>query len=296
MATIIAAAGGGNWSVGATWVGGVVPTAADNVQLTSTSGAVTINAAAVCRSLDCSTYTGTLTHAASITLSIGDATAGTGNIALRLVSGMTYTVNSNATITFVSTSATVQTIDTGGKSLGTTMFNATSNGSWQLTSSLNVPGTLALTRGTFDTNNQTITTGTFSSNNGNVRTLTFGSSAIDCNSFNMTTATNATFTANTAVVTASAGNGSVTLHTANTNGMSIVLGAVNMSLVSSGATIANLTRVGSGASADNLTFNGNVTITGTLTLTGSSVSSRIHVLSAVIGTAQYHNGRCGLTC
>src|SRR5215207_283203 len=121
MATRTAAAGGGNWSAGATWVGGVAPTAADDAVLNATSGNVTIDSTAcVCRSLNCTGYTGTLTMAASHTLTIGDATAGASNIALKLVPGMTF-VPANGTssvISFASTSATQQTIDSGGKTLG----------------------------------------------------------------------------------------------------------------------------------------------------------------------------------
>jgi hypothetical protein len=65
----------------------VVSTAAVDVRLGPGSGNVTINAAAACRSLDCTGYTGTLTHNSSVTLSIGDGTAGAGNVALKFVSG-----------------------------------------------------------------------------------------------------------------------------------------------------------------------------------------------------------------
>ena len=99
MATITAAAGGGNWSATGTWVGGVVPTAADDVVLASTSGNVTIDVNSVCRSLDCQAsgnYAGTLTFSGVNYLTIGDATAGAGNRALRLSSAMTYAVGSNS--------------------------------------------------------------------------------------------------------------------------------------------------------------------------------------------------------
>lgn len=77
MATITAAAGGGNWTAGGTWVGGVAPTAADDVLLTVTSGNVTADTGSVCRSVDCTGYINTLTIANSTTaLSVGDASGG----------------------------------------------------------------------------------------------------------------------------------------------------------------------------------------------------------------------------
>lgn len=183
MATITAAAGDGNWSSAATWVGGVVPTAADDVRLASTSGNVTIDAAVSCRSLDCTGYTGTLTHSA-VTLTIGDATAGAGNIALKLVSGMTYTLANGATsaITFASTAAATQTIDLGGKTVGNIVIGVTGTPSYAFISAINqgIAATLTSTAGNvnFDglSNNSgfTHTLGRFSATSTTARTLNGG--------------------------------------------------------------------------------------------------------------------------
>lgn len=203
MATITAAPGGGNWTAGGTWVGGVAPTAADDALLTATSGNVTINAGSVCRSLNCTGYTGTLTHAGSVTFTIGDATAGLSNVALKLVAGMTYTLGgtSSAALAFVSTSATVQTVDTAGFSVGAVNFNGL-GGSWQLQSAFHdVPATggavLTLTAGTLDLNGQAVTFHAFVSNFTTVRTLTMGSSLVTLldtgfQVWNISTATNFT--------------------------------------------------------------------------------------------------------
>lgn len=146
MPTITAAAGGGNWSSGATWVGGVVPTAADDVVLNGSSGNVTIDVASVCRSLNCTGYAGTLTHAA-VTLTIGDGTPGTGNVALRLVSSMTYTLANvvASALTFASTSSTQQTVDFGGKTHGNLTFSG-STGNWAITSAMTQDATASVTQ------------------------------------------------------------------------------------------------------------------------------------------------------
>lgn len=70
-ATITAAAGGGNWSTGSTWVGGVAPTASDDAVLDATSGNVTINTTtAVAKSVNLTGYANTLTHNSSTTLTV----------------------------------------------------------------------------------------------------------------------------------------------------------------------------------------------------------------------------------
>ncbi len=175
--------GGGSWATDATWslssngpADTTAPTAADNVFLDASSGAITIGAAAACRSLNCTGYTNTLTHNA-FTLSIGDGTAGTGNVALLFVAGMTYTISSATVsiINYVSTSATVQTVTTAGKTVASTTFSGV-GGSWQLTDNLSAGATsvLIISGGTFDANGSNVTFGTFNSSGSIVRTITMG--------------------------------------------------------------------------------------------------------------------------
>lgn len=292
MATITAAAGGGNWTVGATWVGGVAPTSADDAVLDATSGNVTIDSGAVCRSVNCTGYTATLTHNTNVTLTIGDGTAGAGNVALLFVSGMTYVKGSVTTsaVSFVSTSATTQTITSGGKLFGNVTFNGAGS-SYQLTDTHNLAATTAavtLTAGTLDTNGQICIWGVFSSSNSNTRTLTLGSSSVTLSGtgtvWDFTTATNLTFNANTSSITFT-GASAILSGGAKTFNTVVFTGSGSASIGSGGATFANLTRTGTAARTDSLLFGQtNYTITGTLTLTGNSAINRLLVSSSVIGT------------
>jgi len=305
-ATKYAIAAGGNWSATGTWSnvssasagGDGVPTAADDVVLDAGSGAVTIDAASVARSLNATGYTNILTHNA-FTLSIGDATAGAGNVALKLVSGMTYTLGNATTsaISFISTSATVQTVDFAGKTTGNVTYNATSNGSWQMTGThdTGTTATVTLTKGTLDTNGQTMSIGKFDSSNTNVRTLTLGASAITITAsasagtpWNLGTTTNLTFTDNTASITYNGGGSGVT----NFAGGGLSYGGT-VSFISGGSpritgtnTFANLTRTGPTTKITSLVLYANQTVTGTLTLTGDSTTNRIVITSDTIGTAR----------
>lgn len=187
MANLYAKAAGGNWSGAATWSAvssvGVdsvgPPTAADDCYLDGGSGAVTIDTGAVGRSIDCLGYTNVLTHNA-ITFNIGDGTAGAGNIALRFVSGMTYTkVNAiTSAIQFVSTAAGVQTIDYGGKNPGSTTFNAASGGSWKYLSGFTTASSITLTKGALDFNGQTLQALSFVSTGSLTRSLTCGAASL----------------------------------------------------------------------------------------------------------------------
>lgn len=116
MATLYAKAAGGNWSAAGTWSAtgsaGVdnagPPAATDDVILELGSGAITVDAASVAKTVSCSAgtgaYTGILTHNAfNLTVS-GSVT---------LVAGMTYTPLATSTITINATA----TLTTGGKLL-----------------------------------------------------------------------------------------------------------------------------------------------------------------------------------
>ena len=304
MATLYAKAAGGNWTAAGTWsnvssAGGDSsgpPTAADDAVIDAGSGNVTIDAAAVCRSLDCTGYTGTLTHNA-FTLTIGDATAGAGNVALKFVAGMTYTKSSTTTsaITFVSTSATQQTITTAGKVLGNTTFNATSNGSWIFSDAFSANGdanntTLTLTKGSLSTGNQTVTVGVFSSSNSNVRSLTLGSSAITVSTgnstgWNMSTSSNMTFTCGTSTITLSGSSGDIYPGTSQTY-YNLVLSGSGSQSINSGMTATNITRTGTAVKTGELVLGGDLTVTGTFTVTGNSKINRVLVLSVSLGTTR----------
>jgi hypothetical protein len=286
MSTIVAAVGGGNWTVGSTWVGGVAPTAADDVQLSAASGNVTIDTGAVCRSLDCTGYISTLTHTSGVTLTIGDGTAGAGNIILKLVAGMTYTLGSATTsqMSFVSSSATQQTIDFGSKTTGNININ---NGNYIYSSghTIGSGSTLTLNAGTLNINGQTCSWGIFISTGSSGRTLTLGAAAITITgvstaAWSMRGASNATITANTAVITFTGTSPEMRPGAINYNGATFVFtGAGNAYISDAGATFGGLTRTGTASKTDNLRIGGNITVTGTFTVNGNSAINRVFVSS-----------------
>jgi len=296
MATIVADVGGGNWNTGSTWVGGVAPTAADDAQLTVTSGNVTIAATAACRSLDCTGYVGTLTHNTGIALNIGDGTAGLGNIALKLVAGMTYTLGSASTsaISFISTSATQQTIATGGKTCGNTTING-SGSSYLLSDSFTTgtPAAFTVTQGIFDSGTQAMTVGSFSSSGTLTRTVTITSSTITCtnaggNAWAFTVITNLTFnsTGSTIVMSGGTGGAATTFSGGGLTYATVQFTGSGVSALSGANTFATLTRTGTASKTGAFQLGGNQTVTSALNLDGNSSTNRMLVQSTVLGTAR----------
>jgi len=303
MAAKYARAGGGNWSADATWSttsGGAAdttaPTAADDVFLNASSGNVTIDTlTCLCRSINCTGYTGTLQHNTTTLLSIGDATAGASNIALKFVAGMTYTPTGSTSpaIAFVSTSATVQTIDFAGKTTANVTFNATSNGSWQYTGQ-HVTGTtttVTLTKGTLDINGQTCSWGLFNSDNSNTRALTLGAASITCtgggNAWTINTATGMTLSANNAGCTITLSGAAANFLAGNGFTYNDVVFTGSGALYFSGTTnFRNVTRTGTAAKTDTFSIGGAPTISGTFTCNGNSSINRVQVLSSTVGTAR----------
>lgn len=304
--TLYAKTAGGDWSDASTWSNissaGIddsgPPTAADDVVFDVLSGSVNVSSGSVCRSANFTGYTDDLTLDGNINWTIGDGTAGAGNVALKLVSGMGFSVTSETTsdITFVSTSATVQTVDFAGKTTGDVTYNATSNGSWQLTGTHNTgtTSTVTLTKGTLDTNGQTASWGIFNSSNSNVRTLTLGASSITLTAgatqapWNINTSTNLTLNANTStLILNGAANGSGTQFAGGAKTYNVVqlTGSGIVSLLS-GDTFGTLTRTGTATKTDYLQLNSPITVTGTLNLNGNSATNRILVYSNTIGTTR----------
>lgn len=288
--------------------GSSVPTAADDVFFDASSGSNTITTSGattdVCRSLDCAGFTGTLSHAAGTTITIGDGTAGASNIALKLVAGMTYTAGSNtANFTFVTTSSTQQSINFAGKTSGDVVFNGT-GASWQFTGThvQNSNSTTTLTRGTLDVNGQTCTWSFFSSSNTNTRTLTLGAASITCTNasgFNASTATGLTINGNTATITLSGTSAAWNIGgTAGGTAANLVFTSTTIAFTGAGSnsfttqnpavTYGNITKTGTASRTNSMSFNSGATITlsGAFNITGNSLNNRIIIHSSATYTAK----------
>lgn len=293
MATRYWVGGANTWdaTVGTKWAatsggtgGASVPTAADDVFADAASGAanITFSASTVCRSFNCTGYTGTVTHPASTTINIGDGTAGAGNIALKFVAGMTLSVGSATTsiINFVSTNATQQAVITGGKTMPTINFNGV-GGSWQLQDSLTLSqvasALVTLTNGSLDTNGQSLTAGGFFSNFTNIRSLSLGASVINlaCNGsggWNVNS-TNLTFNAGTSSITVNTSNNGVVFGDNLTfNNFTIIYGNGSGTVSGSGVTI-NGNYVIQGGNQARFPLMSNIAVNGNLTMTGNSTVS-----------------------
>jgi hypothetical protein len=185
---MVAAAGGGNYSSTSTWVGGVVPTSANDAILKSTSGSVTIDGTSgspnYCHSLNCTGYTNTLTMTSTSELVL------TGS--LTLSAGMTCTFDPNAAFVFEST-ALGNTVTTGGQSMPTTYLGyGVNNGGYSLQDNFTCLTNAAIWFGVYNGNNTTVNTNghtltipgqlyCYAGYNGDTGTLTLGSSAVNAN-------------------------------------------------------------------------------------------------------------------
>lgn len=297
MATRTIANAGGTWSVAGTWVEGVVPTAADDVVATATSGNLTLAGNGFCRSIDLSLYASgkVFTHGSGQDLVIGDASGG----ALNFSGAWTYTNNAGV-IKFNSTSTNGGAgwpVTPGGRTFHNTTFQGV-GGKWVLQGTLTCrhtdSTTLIHSGGHLDTNNQAINARTFNSSGSNVRTLTLGSSVITltrttaASSWDTTTVTNLTVTANTATVVIDSANngGTFTSGTQDWNGLSLSMTGIGAGYTLTGAvTLRNLTRTVGTGSNHFLNVASNFTITGVLTVAGfNSTTQRLTIRSSSAGT------------
>ncbi|EKE19168.1 MAG: hypothetical protein ACD_9C00113G0001, partial [uncultured bacterium] len=288
---------GGNWNSTSSWVEGAVPTSADDVVATATSGNLTINVSTAVRSIDLSSYTGTLTHNA-VNLSVGDALGG----ALNFSGSWTYTTVSIVSwINFVSTSdngGNGWNVITGGKLFGNTDFNG-NGGKWLLLDNFGQRGGtltnagLFLTQGTLIASGVNLDIGYLYSSNLNTRALDISNSTIDTRSGNGASAID--FSSGSSSLNFTSTNSTINIH--RNLGATLFGGGKTFNTV-----VFDIASAGSGsaiihdANFTNLTLNGKAnkqtkfevgtsfSVSGTLTLNGNSATDRLLVQSFYLGT------------
>jgi hypothetical protein len=182
MTAITAASGSHAWNTNGAWVGSVQPTAADDVTIPS-GATVTLPTATTCvgRSLTVASGGALTWNTTTAVLNLGDATAGAGNVALSISSGATITLTGIGTLGFVSTSATQQTVTTGGKTLPNVSVNG-AGGSWIMADALLSSGTFSRAAGAWDTGGYNWTHTTFASSGAGTKSLTLGTSTVSMTS------------------------------------------------------------------------------------------------------------------
>lgn len=280
--------------------GAAVPTAADDVFFDAASGAavVTLSTGIVCRSVNCTGFTGTISHPAATTLSIGDATAGASSIALKFVAGMTYTTGaSTSEVDLISTSGTLQTIDGGGKTFRDFVINGL-GGNYQLASAFigNSGSQIKVLAGTFSTNNLNMSIGGFNCSSSSVRTVNLGSSTITMQAaaFDCTTSTNMTLNAGTSVVgwtISTTVTPTIAIPNLALYDVLVTKSSGGMTLNGTGtATFHNLTMdntvVGGGNRAININTSAGIAITGIFKHYGATATNAGFIFSGTTGSAR----------
>lgn len=273
---------GSKWSTTSGGAGGAaVPTAADDVFFDGSSGSGTVTTSGTttmnCRSLNFTGFTGTFNHVASTTVRIGDSGAPAGSIALKIVSGMTYTKgnNTSSAFTLLSTNAGQQDVDSGGKSLGNLTFSGAGS-SYRLVAALTSTGTISHTAGTLDINGQTCSVATLSSTGSTTRTLSMGASSFTITSGFTLSGTNLTFNCGTSTITY---NGSVGITFAGNGNVfyNVSIQANTKGGISGANTFNNLTYLNGAATNSMLELQADQIVNGVFTVTSNSQTNRILV-------------------
>lgn len=262
MATRTIANGGGNWNTTGTWVEGAVPTSADDVVATATSGNLTINTpSAACRSFDMTGYVGTLTHNAGITLTVGDGTTGH----FKLVAGMTY-APTNQPIVFASTTTGNQ-VTTAAKTLGNVTFNG-AGGGWTLQDAF-AANNLTVTAGTLNMNAKAVTLGAgeFVSTGSSTRAINMTNSAISTPGCTIV-GSNLTLTVTGSTITFTGANSTLSMGGFTFN--DIVFSGTGTAVWNAFGSFHSVTIDG----PSGVTLNNNRTVTGVLTIGPTACSFR----------------------
>lgn len=205
MATRTIANGGGDWNTSGTWVEGAVPTTADDVVATATSGNISIanSAAGLCRSFDFTGYVGTLTFGTGAVIQVGSSASTIGNC--KFVAGMTVVLgNAAAGLDLRGTGGASATLTMGGKTIGKLGVEvAQTTTTWTLQDTLTCT-TVSIGRGVLDLNGQTVNVVNVTlAQNTLVRELKANGATLNVSGTSsawVTNATNLTVTASTAII------------------------------------------------------------------------------------------------
>lgn len=267
---------GTKWALTSGGAGGeAVPTAADDVFFDAASGAVTctISDPRVCKSIDCTGFTGTLAGALTQTLTVsGSAT---------FVAGMTLTYI--GIITFVATG----TLTSGGKTIFALIVN--SGAVLTLGDALTLSASIIINNGTFTTNNYNVTATTIITDTTNTQVLNFGSSTLTFSAtaptINFQSAATLTLNAGTSQINISdnsptiVGAGKTFYNVTFTNST-----AGGTARIQGTNTFQNLTLTAPSAGFRILLPEANQTVNGTLNCSGVSAIGRTSLRSSTVGT------------
>ena len=262
MATRTISNAGGNYNATGTWVEGVVPTSADDVVATATSGQLTINVGSAARSFDFTNYANTLTMNNTWTVS---------GVALQtFVSAMTIAGTFGILLTGAGASIT---------SNGKTIPNLTLNGNKTLNDTLNVVNFTSTSSGNF--------TGNAINCSGNYTT--------GINPIGGTTIMNLTGTGTVSFGNYT-GSGGLNINTSGAltgNTIGIGLGA-NTTLNYSAGTLSQMrikfvsgpiTLNGNGVEFESFDFDGSATVQGTINL---SSQFKVKYFNGMVGTTTFN--------
>lgn len=291
--TMVAGTNAGN--LAASWTPTGVPAATDDLTVPSGS-TISCPAATTClgRSMTIQSGGGITFAATTSVLTLGDATAGAGNVALSISSGATVTLTGIGTINFNSTSATQQTITTGGKTLPNINFGAAGN--YIHSDAVTSTGALTTTLGTWNTGNFNLTLSSLNLGpTSGTRNISLGSSAISLSAtgiaFQCLSTTGLTFNTTTAVITCT-GNminaNSIILIAFNWQGLSFVLNGGGTPVINTGggAIINNLTITGTANKLNTYWLTSTLTVSGLLTIAGQSAANALMVQSNTPGSSR----------
>ncbi len=288
------------WSLTTTWAEGSVPTAVDDVVFsTNVASSIlvvdgTSGSPSLCRSMDTTNYTRTITFATGKQLNVGDP-AGSGTGVFKMTAGMTFVPAGTALVKFVST-VTGNNITWGGYTFINVTFDGVSGG-WTFQDALALSAsTLALTNGALNLNSKNVSNALFSSSNSNTRSLTMGtmtwSLAASANSWDITIPTGMTLSAASSTISGSLlssasytfAGGGLTYGTLSSTTMTS--GNLNLTGTNTFGTLTlNIAASGTGV-ASGYKFSADQTVTGTFTSAGGSLAIRNFLYSDTMGTAR----------